>query len=42
MWVVTNEIIGAETITLAASSLTLRARSIATIRENPVNATAEE
>lgn len=42
MWVVTNETIGADTMTFAASSLTLRARSIATIRENPINATAEE
>lgn len=42
MCVVTNAISGAQTMTLAASSLTLKALSIARIREKPSNAAAED
>lgn len=42
MCVVTNAITGAQTMTLAASSLTLKALSMARMREKPSNATAED
>ena len=42
MCVVTNAISGAAAMTLEASSLTLNARSIARIRLNPTNTTADE
>lgn len=42
MCVVTKAASGAATMTLAASSLTLKARSIERMREKPISATAEE
>lgn len=42
MWVVTKAISGAEIITLVASSLTLKLRNMAKIREYPRRATADE
>lgn len=42
MCVVTNATSGAETMTLAASSVTLKTRNTARMRENPNNATADE
>ena len=42
MWVVRNASSGAETMTLAASSFTLKVRKMDTIREYPSNAIAEK
>lgn len=42
MWVVTNASNGAETMTLAASSLTLKLLNMATMSEYPSNAIAEK
>ena len=42
MWVVTNATSGAETITLAASAVTLKTLNTARMREKPNNATADE
>lgn len=42
MWVVTKASSGAETMTLEASTLTLKLLRIARMSENPSNATADE
>ena len=42
MWVVTKDIKGAQIITLIASLLTLKLRTIAKMREYPIRATADE
>jgi hypothetical protein len=41
-WVITKAINGAETITLVASSLTLKDRKITKMREYPRRTTADE